>query len=79
MRIKGITFLLCVLLSWMPPLAEENELTVTQQVSDLETDVMPMAETLVWRYKIVMSKIYKRLYNTGSDEWLGEWEYVCDL
>ena len=29
-----------------------------------------------WRIKIENNKIYKRLYNVTTDEWVGDWIYV---
>ncbi len=35
--------------------------------------VMPMADVLVWRYKVVKGITYKRLYNRSTGNWVGDW------
>lgn len=40
--------------------------------SETET-VMPMADTLVWKYKIENGVMYKRLYNQSTKQWVGNW------
>lgn len=39
-----------------------------------ETQIEPRADVMVWRYKAVDGKIYRRLYNSTKQEWAGEWE-----
>ena len=39
----------------------------------------PMHDKIEWRWKIENNKLYKRLYNYGSAEWVGDWIYVRDL
>lgn len=48
------------------------------QAAALEGDIAPQADTLEWRVKIENGKLYKRLYNTSTREWVGDWIYVCD-
>lgn len=38
--------------------------------------VSPQSDVILWQYKIEDGKIYKRLYNTSTDEPIGEWIYV---
>ena len=40
--------------------------------------IAPHADILEWRVKIENGKLYKRLYNTSTMEWVGDWIYVCD-
>lgn len=35
--------------------------------------VMPMADTYVWKYKIINGVMYKRLYNQSTKQWAGNW------
>ena len=35
--------------------------------------VSPCKENLVWRYKTVNGKIYKRQWNSTSNKWVGNW------
>ena len=34
------------------------------------------ADILQWIYKVEDSKIYRRLYNGSTGEWIGDWIYV---
>jgi hypothetical protein len=45
-------------------------------VMTVETDkaIVPYADIIDWRYKLVDGKLYKRLYNYSKQEWIGEWE-----
>lgn len=40
--------------------------------------VMPYADITEWRFKIEDGKMYKRLYNCSTREWIGDWIYLCD-
>lgn len=44
-----------------------------------EETVMPMSDAISWRYKAMNNKLYRRLYNFSTDNWIGPWIYVCDL
>ena len=39
-----------------------------------ENDIQQRAEILGWRYKIVDGKLYKRLFNYTSQQWVGSWK-----
>mgnify|MGYP001017625028 CR=1 FL=1 len=39
-----------------------------------DTVIIPYADIIDWRYKLVDGKLYKRLYNYSKQEWIGEWE-----
>lgn len=41
--------------------------------------VMPMSDNIEWVYDIVEGKVYKRLFNYSTDNWIGDWIYVCEL
>mgnify|MGYP006964309078 CR=1 FL=1 len=45
---------------------------VHAMASETET-VMPMADKLVWKYKIINGVMYKRLYNQSTKKWVGNW------
>lgn len=34
------------------------------------------SDIIVWRYKIIDGKLYKRQYNTTKGIWIGEWTLV---
>ena len=40
--------------------------------------VMPMRDALEWQFKIENKKIYKRLYNHSTGNWVGDWIYIRD-
>lgn len=35
--------------------------------------VMPLADSIGWRYKTINGKLYKRLYNYTKKKWVGDW------
>lgn len=41
--------------------------------------VSPCADSIGWRFKEENGKLYKRLYNYSTDNWIGNWIYVSDL
>lgn len=43
--------------------------------SDSET-VSPQADVITWVYERRGDEVWKCLYNTTTDEWVGEWIYV---
>lgn len=47
-------------------------------VSQEET-VMPMSDAISWMYQARGIKIYKRLYNHSTGNWIGDWIYVGDM
>ena len=40
--------------------------------------IMPLMDDIQYRFKIEDGKLYKRLYNYSTAEWIGDWIYVCD-
>lgn len=44
----------------------------------VEATVQPRKDDIRYRFKIEDGKMYKRLYNYSTMEWIGEWIYVCD-
>jgi hypothetical protein len=46
--------------------------------SPADETVMPAAYDIRYLYKIEDGKIYRRLFNYSTGEWIGEWEYFCD-
>lgn len=41
-----------------------------------EEGVAPQSDIIVWVYDYRGTQIYKRLYNTTTGEWVGDWIYV---
>ena len=44
-----------------------------------ETVVQPKSDDIRYRFAIFDNKIYKRLYNYSTGEWIGDWIYVRDV
>lgn len=38
--------------------------------------IVPLKDVLVWRYKTLNGKTYKRLYNSTTKQWIGNWILV---
>lgn len=49
-----------------------------QAASGTEATVQPRQDCIEYRYKIEDGKLYKRLYNYSTGNWIGDWIYVCD-
>lgn len=47
-----------------------NNWHVTQNT---ESSAMPTAAEIVWKYKIENGVVYKRQYNTLTQQWIGDW------
>ncbi len=41
--------------------------------------VQPLSDKIEWRFKIENNKLYKRLFNYSTADWVGDWIYVRDL
>lgn len=41
--------------------------------------VAPCSDIIQYRYKEENGKLYRRLFNYTTNNWIGEWEYVADL
>ena len=68
--------LCCFSLSFMAP----GGAFVVDAASNNGTEtIQPYAEILRWVYDIRDNKVYKRLYNTSTGNWVGDWIYVRDL
>ena len=46
---------------------------------ELGLGVMPLRDAITWIYKVENNKIYKRLYNASTWNWIGDWIYIRDL
>lgn len=54
--------------------------TIQAQAAAPATEaVAPCADAISYRYKEENGKLYRRLYNYTTGEWIGDWEYVVDL
>ena len=54
-----------------PVLANETEVTANIYVT------MPCQEKLVWKYKVINGKLYKRLWNQTLNKWVGDHWIPC--
>lgn len=39
-------------------------------------DSVTRSDIIQWRFKTVNGKLYRRLYNYSTGEWIGEWEFI---
>lgn len=49
--------------------AEPSNSATPTAVSEAET----RSNVIVWRYKTINGKLYKRKYNTSTKKWIGDW------
>lgn len=49
-----------------------------QAATAQEEAIMPMSDAISWMYKVENHKLYRRLYNHSTCNWIGEWQYVKD-
>lgn len=60
----------------LPPQIVSAASPVTSTCSS-DTTISPLADKIEWVYYTAEDgKIYKRLYNYSTREWIGEWIYV---
>lgn len=52
--------------------------TITANAATDTSIVQPNSDIIEWRYKIENGKLYKRLYNASTGNWVGDWIFVCD-
>ena len=41
-----------------------------------ENEIMPCSDIIRWRLKLEDGKMYKRLYNFSTGNWIGDWIYL---
>lgn len=51
----------------------------TQAAASHEETVMPMRDAIGYMYEVRDNKLYKRLYNHSTCNWVGDWIYVRDV
>lgn len=49
-----------------------------QKSMTLQADhsIVPLKDVIIWRYKTLNGKTYKRLYNSTTRQWIGNWILV---
>ena len=71
---KKITIMLVLIISMniiTPVLANETEVTTDIYVT------MPCKEKLVWKFKNINGRLYKRLWNQTLNKWVGDHWIPC--
>lgn len=67
-----------ILLTFILSLSIVTSLPVYVQAADYvpvaAEQVEPRSDIYKWYYKIENNMLYRRLYNTTKQEWVGEWE-----
>lgn len=79
MKLKLLAVSLLVVAGWAGSLWSEGWLppwALVPAANAEETSILMRAPALEWRYKIVDGKLYRRLYNCSTQEWVGDWELV---
>ena len=68
-----LTFLFTAALtvSVVPCRTEAMEQPITS-----EEQISPRTDNVVWIYKTINEKQYRRLYNKSQNKWIGDWEPV---
>lgn len=74
-KIAAISSAACLALSvFLNPVA-----TLSTQAAAGETQIQPYSDKIQWIYRVENNKLYKRLYNYATGNWVGEWIYVRDM
>ncbi|MCM1057014.1 MAG: hypothetical protein NC517_05330 [Firmicutes bacterium] len=68
----------CVVCMGLGVLAAPAATLPVQAAAAQEETVMPMSDAISWRYAVINKKLYKRLYNYSTMEWVGSWVFVRD-
>ena len=77
MKLKLLAVSLLVVASWAGSLWSEGWLPPSMPAAKAEeTPILMRAPALEWRYKFIDGKLYRRLYNCSTQEWVGDWELV---
>lgn len=75
-KLAALGSVVCIALAIL--FSPASALPVQAAVSQNPT-VMPMRDAISWAYKIENKKIYKRLFNHSTGNWIGDWIYIRDL
>ena len=54
-------------------LLSPNSVQASTQKNFSQRQISQQSSTVVWRYKYIDGKLYKRQYNTTTDVWIGSW------
>lgn len=62
---------------FVPTTVLANGYDATSQPSAYaSSDISTYSDEIVWQYKAINGKLYRRLYNSTQNIWYGEWELV---
>lgn len=50
-----------------------------QAATSPDSTAQPLMDIIRYRYIKYENKIYKRLYNYSTCNWIGDWIFVCEL
>lgn len=75
-KIAAMTLLCSLALFFAAP---EFTISASAATPPKEETVQPCADVLRWVFKIEDNKLYKRLYNTSTFNWVGDWIYLHDI
>jgi len=51
----------------------QNSFTVTTKANSKSNGIITYSDNIEWRYKSIDGKLHKRLYNTTTKKWIGNW------
>lgn len=67
-------------LSGVPSMAITAQAESEAVVAEAESETIARRkDDIYWVYAEMNDKLYKRLYNATTTEWIGDWIYVKDL
>ena len=67
-----LTISMILIFSIVPISAREN---ISSNVKNIQytQNLIQKKDVLVWKYKSINGKMYKRLYNKTTGKWVGDW------
>ena len=72
-KLIKITILLFTISGMVIPQTSFTTSIAKVYTSDENNEIMPYADTIEWRYKVIDGKLYKRQYNATKKKWVGDW------
>lgn len=76
-RLKHSLFVLFLTISFISlSYLPSNATTIEEQsmlTTNSEYSIVPFKDHLIWKYKLINGKMYRRLYNNTTKQWIGNW------
>lgn len=77
-KLLGLLLISLSLFSQTTVLAQDtnvksSHIIISNNLLPQDEQITTYADVMVWRYKIVKKKLYKRKYNTSKERWEGPW------